>query len=253
MSGEDWDFFPTDLEEGGPFSIRQQFRAIRHPETRAAERNQLLYRASRYLDPWDVEGRDGWTENFNAAESLCHGLQLHPREAFQVLRFEFNPRLRNPLSDLDLWKVIIARARTGCRRKSGWLNNRGEQSHPMQPRVPQWMAGRTDAMFWVPDPEIRNRWIEKIARRESSQVTDFALRVLGLRSWQGHEDTREGPPLQDHPLLGQEIAAALGISHSEVEENLLLRLFGHNLLVPMDLRHVPGVYSKVLVPHCLGY
>jgi hypothetical protein len=187
--------FPTDLEEDGPFSIRQQFRAIRHPETRAAERNQLLYLASRYLDPWDAEGMDGWTGNFKASDSLCHGFGLHLREVLQLLHYEFNPRLSNPLSDWDLWKVILARARTGSSKEKGWLTTQGRQSYPLPPRTPRWMAGRTDVMFWVPDPEIKNRWIEKVARRESSQVTDFAFRVLALRSWQEHEDTKEGPPL----------------------------------------------------------
>jgi hypothetical protein len=250
MNRAGYDFVAFDLEEDGPFSICQQFRSIHHPESRAAERLQLLYRASRYLAPWDAEGMDGWTGNFKAAEVLCHGFLLHPREAFQLQRLEFNPRIGNPLSDWDLWKVIIARAGTGCGRESGWLNN-GAQIHRMQPRAPHWMAGRTDVMFWVPDLEIGNRWIEKVARRESSQVTDFAFRVLSLRSWQEPEDTRKGPPLQDHPILGHEIAAALGISPSEVDD-VLVHLIGRNHIVTMNLRHVPGIYSEVFVPNCFG-
>lgn len=252
MNRAGYDFVAFDLEEDGPFSICQQFRSIYHPESRAAGRLQLLYRASRYLAPWHVEGIDGWTGNFKAAESLCHGFGLHPREVFQLLHFEFNPRLSNPLSDWDLWKVILARARTGSSKESGWLAIQGKQSYPLPPKAPHWMAGRTDVMFWVPDPEIRDRWIEKVARRESSQVTDFAFRVLALRSWQEHAGTKEGPPLQDYPILGHEIAAALGISYSEMEFKLLFRLFGHSLLVTMDHRHVPGIYSDVFVPNCFG-
>jgi len=252
MNRAGYEFAALDLEEVGPYSICQQFRSIHHPESRAAKRLQLLYRASRYLAPWDAESMDGWTGNFKASESLSHGFGLHPREVFQLLHKEFNPRLSNPLSDWDLWKVILARARTGSGKESGWLNNPGKQNHPLGPKVPQWMAGSTDVMCWVPDPEISNRWIEQVARRESAEVTDFAFRVLSLRSWQEHEDTRKGPPLQDHPILGHEIAVALGISYSEVEDNLLFRLFGHNLLVTMDLRHVPGVYAEVFAPNCFG-
>ena len=243
--------FPTDLEKDGPFSICQQFRSIHHPETQAAERLQLLYRASRYLASWHPEAQNGWTEDFKAAESLCHGFRLHPQEAFQLLRCEFNPRLRNSLSDRDLWNVIQARAGTACSREGGWLNNPGKQCHRMLPKAPQWMVGRTDAMFWVPDPEIGNHWLEKVARQASSQVSNFATRILSLRSWQEHGNTRGEPPLQDHPLLECEIAIALGVSNSEVND-FFFKLVASKLIVTMDLRHVPGVYSEVFVPNCFG-
>lgn len=249
-----YDICPFDLEEAGPFSIFQQFRSIHHPESRAAERLKLFYGASNYLSRWHPKayGWNGWTENFKAAEELCHRFRLHTREAFQLLRFEFNPRCCPRLSDSDLWKVILVWAEadcSSCNRESDWLKE--SQIQPSGPRAAHWMAGRSGVMFWVHDPEIGNRWIKEVARRESSKVTEFASRVLSLRSWQEHEDTRKGPPLQDHPLLGHEIAAALGISHSEVQD-VLARLIGRNHIVKMDLKHVPGIYSEVFVPNCFG-
>lgn len=243
------DPFLSGLEEG-PFTIRQQAESIHHPGESTAARIQVIYRASRYLNRWHPGsyGWNEWTENLRAARILCRGFELHPHEAFQLLRFDFNPRCHNPLSDQDLWKVILTASGLLHKKGRGWLNTPGRQSRPLRPRPPEWMREREESFFWIWEPERNERWIEEMTRRVPLDLSAFANGLLSICCQRGNGTTISEPPLQDYPLLTSEISDALRLTCREVEKRLG-DLLEYRLVVPMDLHHVPGIWMAVLVPN----
>jgi hypothetical protein len=81
-------------------------------------------RASVYLariQP-NKSGDGPWRENFKAAIALVKGFEYTPEEAFAILRIEFNLRCFPRLSEIELWRVVVAAAYAKDRRPPGWLN-----------------------------------------------------------------------------------------------------------------------------------
>lgn len=239
---------PVDLEEEGPYTLHQQFQSAQYPGSLAAARMQVLQRASRYvnrMNPGHYCGNE-WTENLRAARILIHGFELHLHEAFQLLRFEFNPRCSNPLSDHHLWTVILAGSSGTHPNGRGWLNTPGKQTRPLHPRRPDWMRERQELFFWIPEEES-TRSIHGREWKAHDDLHSF-LKALHTAYFQRPDgSTLATPPLREFPMLGSEISVALGMPVKRVKERFE-GLMHHGVIHGKDLRHVPGIYSWVFVP-----
>ena len=114
-----------------------------------------------------------------------------------------------------------------------------------------WFDSPGEINFWIPGLEDCNSWPQESRKAATPTQIDFVDNLVELRLGREYGAANGGPPLQDHPLCVSEIAEELGITPRRAAGHLT-KLKQRGLLTSMDLRHVPGVYSRVLVPSQLN-
>lgn len=250
--------YPRLSEQGFLGSTTVELLTIEHqscggccPGSYAKKRLEILYRGCRYISRWNQEysGKNEWTENFDASKALIHGFDLHPREAYQIIRLEFNPRFPNPLSDTELWMVILAADSCNSRFRRGRLRNNSDWvKFQPKPKAPQWMQEREVGLVWLPDSFNPTAWIRDSSEVATTLLTDFLVGVTSLRDQRKSHAERGGPPLHDHPMSMPEIGGALNRSADEVYDHFI-EMQNLGLVEEISLDYVPGVYSRVWTPN----